>query len=132
MIERFGFILARSKQSIQLFWIRTPTLDFLTNLKAIILLNLMTKGHKNFGAAGLHDFREKIKIKKKTNAREWLSFDIPTAKVTLHKMNFECMYTYSRQLKKSVTTYVLLLVKIKICTFKADLEEPLCTLVFYM
>ena len=90
----------------------------------------MTQGHKNFGAAGLHDFREKIKIKKKTNAREWLSFDIPTAKVTLHKMNFECMY--SRQLKKSVTTYVLLLVKIKICTFKADLEEPLCTLVFYM
>ena len=65
MIERFGFILARSKQSIQLFWIRTPTLDFLTNLKAIILLNIMTKGHKNFGAAGLHNFREKIKIKKK-------------------------------------------------------------------
>ena len=58
----------------------------------------MTKGHKNFGAAGLHDFREKIKIKKNMNAREWLSFDIPTAKVTLHKMNFECMY--SRQLKK--------------------------------
>ena len=80
MIERFGFILARSKQSIQLFWIRTPTLDFLTNLKAIILLNIMTKGHKNFGAAGLHDFREKIKIKKKNECPWMIEFWHPYCK----------------------------------------------------
>ena len=32
---------------------------FITNLKAIIILNIMTKGHNNLGASGLHGVREK-------------------------------------------------------------------------
>ena len=59
--ERLASILPKISQSVRSYWIKAPFFYFLTNLKATILQNVMTKGHNNFGASGSHSFRENMK-----------------------------------------------------------------------